>query len=261
MWLPKDLPQPWLLRIFRAQVLPQPTACRLRDSHDGRGGQFSNPLPSFLELFERKNGWKELFELTGCCICIPFSKANKGANGVEPDREHNQWEANEIWQGEKNQVREAKQKEKGEKYSKEVVHVPHQQGVTWSAKFCLTYNAVQHITVINTVDFSLHLENMFRSKKMDAVNWAWFLCCACCTINSKEGCSFPIERKQQGSMNMSPTSQCVLVVIWWGGGWISISHLRLALARAQPWGADSLRCTLLPHAVTFILQVSNSLFV
>lgn len=90
---------------------------------------------------------------------------NKGANGVEPDREHNQWEVNEIWQGEKNQVREARQNEKGEEYSKEVVHVPHQQGTTWSAKFCLTYNTVQHITVINMVNFILHLENMCRSKK------------------------------------------------------------------------------------------------
>lgn len=61
--------------------------------------------------------------------------------------------------------------------------------------------------------------------------------------------------------HLSCFTVCVLMVIWWGGGWISVSHLCLALARAQPWGADSLRCTLLPHAVTFILQVSNSLFV
>lgn len=56
VWLPQDLPQPWLLSIFRDRVLLQPTACRLRDSHDGRGRQFSSPLPSFLALFEHKSG-------------------------------------------------------------------------------------------------------------------------------------------------------------------------------------------------------------
>lgn len=60
---------------------------------------------------------------------------NKGANDVEPDREY----IDEKWMRDgrmkKSQVREAGQTEKGEKYSKEIVHMLHQQGITWSAKF------------------------------------------------------------------------------------------------------------------------------
>lgn len=35
----------------------------------------------------------------------------------------------------KSQVREAGETEKGEKHSKEIVHVLHRQGLTWPAEF------------------------------------------------------------------------------------------------------------------------------
>ena len=42
---------------------------------------------------------------------------------------------NERWQDIKSQDKEAGWTEKREKYIKEIVHVLHQQGTTWSAKF------------------------------------------------------------------------------------------------------------------------------